>query len=77
MTGFQFGIAGIVLLFVMLFLRQPVWLAMAVVGVVGNIFLNNLNMAKFITSTTFFDTAGSYSLSVIPLFILMGEIASG
>lgn len=77
MSGFQFGSLGILVLFVLLFLRQPVWLSLAIVGVGGNILFNNLNMAKFVASTTFFDTASSYSLSVIPLFILMGEIASG
>merc|ERR1711969_187243 len=34
-------------------------------------------MSLFVTGTGTFDTASSYGLSVIPLFILMGEIASG
>ncbi|MFN4098682.1 MAG: TRAP transporter large permease [Pararhodobacter sp.] len=77
MTGFGYGLTGIAVLFVLLFLRQPVWLSLALVGIVGNILYNNLNMAKFVAGTTFFDTASNYNLSVIPLFVLMGEIASG
>ena len=77
MSGIDYGLTGIAVLFALLFLRQPVWLALALVGVVGNILFNNLNMAKFVAGTTFFDVASNYNLSVIPLFVLMGEIASG
>ena len=34
-------------------------------------------MTKFVVGTGTFDTASGYALSVIPLFILMGEVASG
>lgn len=76
MSGFALGLTGIGVMFVLLFSRQPVWLALALVGIVGNILLNSLNMARFVAGTTFFDTASNYNLSVIPLFVLMGEIAS-
>ena len=76
MSGFALGLTGIGVMFVLLFSRQPVWLALALVGIVGNILLNSLNMARFVAGTTFFDTAANYNLSVIPLFVLMGEIAS-
>ncbi|KZM52128.1 C4-dicarboxylate ABC transporter permease [Labrenzia sp. OB1] len=62
---------------VLLFLRQPVWLALGVIGLAGNWILNSLMSAKFIAGTTMFDVASNYNLSVIPLFILMGEIATG
>ncbi|PVB62332.1 C4-dicarboxylate ABC transporter permease [Labrenzia sp. 011] len=62
---------------VLLFLRQPVWLALGVIGLAGNWILNSLMSAKFIAGTTMFDVASSYNLSVVPLFILMGEIATG
>lgn len=77
MTPFAVGVSGMALMLVMLFLRQPVWLALAVVGVGGNILLNSVMSAKFIAGTTVFDVASNYDLSVIPLFILMGEIATG
>jgi tripartite ATP-independent transporter DctM subunit len=76
MTPFAMGLSGIALMLVMLFLRQPVWLALAVIGVGGNILLNSVTSAKFMAGTTVFDVASNYNLSVIPLFILMGEIAT-
>lgn len=76
MTPFAIGLSGIALMLVMLFLRQPVWLALAVLGVGGNILLNSVASAKFMAGTTVFDVASNYNLSVIPLFILMGEIAT-
>ncbi|MDP3342205.1 TRAP transporter large permease [Frigidibacter sp.] len=77
MTPFILGCTGIGLLFILLFLRQPVWLAMVLCGIGGIIALNNVQVAKFVVGTTFFDVAQGYSLSVVPLFILMGEVASG
>jgi tripartite ATP-independent transporter DctM subunit len=64
-------------MFVLLLLRQPVWLALALVGIIGNILLNGMPVATMLAGTGSFDTASSYALSVIPLFILMGEVASG
>ncbi|MBV0912271.1 TRAP transporter large permease [Rhodobacteraceae bacterium ASV31] len=69
--------SGIGLMLVLLFLRQPVWLALAVIGVGGNLLLNGVMSARFMAGTTMFDVASNYNLSVIPLFILMGEIATG
>ncbi|WP_299808170.1 TRAP transporter large permease [uncultured Roseibium sp.] len=77
MSSFVLGLGGIALMLVFLFLRQPVWLALGVIGLAGNWILNSLMSAKFIAGTTMFDVASNYNLSVIPLFILMGEIATG
>ena len=67
------GLTGILLMLLMLALRQPwVWLALALCGLVGNSILNSVSM----NSTSTFDVASGYPLSVIPLFVLMGEIAS-
>ena len=76
MSTFALGLCGIGVMFAMLFLRQPVWLALAITGIVGNILLNSLGMAQYVAGTVFFDTASNYNLSVIPLFVLMGEVAS-
>ncbi|MFW2543741.1 TRAP transporter large permease [Primorskyibacter sp. 2E107] len=77
MTPFVTGLSGITLMLMLLFLRQPVWLALTLIGLGGNILLNSVFSAKFLAGTTMFDVASSYNLSVIPLFILMGEIATG
>ncbi|GKX32885.1 MAG: C4-dicarboxylate ABC transporter permease [Rhizobiaceae bacterium MnEN-MB40S] len=77
MSSFALGLGGIGLMLVMLAFRQPVWIALAVIGIAGNWTLNSLMTAKFTAGTTLFDVASNYNLSVIPLFVLMGEIASG
>lgn len=76
MTTFAMGLGGVGLMLVLLFLRQPVWLALGLIGLVGNWAMNGLMATKFTAGTTIFDVASNYNLSVIPLFILMGEIAS-
>lgn len=77
MSAFAIGLTGIAVMFALLMLRQPVWLALAACGIVGNILLNNVSMSQFVAGTSTFDVASGYSLSVIPLFVLMGEVASG
>lgn len=77
MTPFALGLSGIAIMFVLLLLRQPVWLALALCGIIGNILLNSVMMTKFMAGTNIFDVASGYGLSVIPLFVLMGEVASG
>ena len=77
MSAFSLGLSGIGLMLVLLLLRQPVWIALAVIGIGGNWALNGLMSSKFVAGTTFFDVVSGYNLSVIPLFILMGEVASG
>lgn len=77
MSSFALGCTGIGLMFVLLLARQPVWLAMLLCGLGGLVALKSLGVAKFVIATTFFDQAQSYNLSIVPLFILMGEVASG
>ncbi len=76
MSSFLIGSFGILIMFVFILLRQPIWLSLLICGVVGNFILNSFSMSMFVTSTSFFDVSSGYGLSVIPLFILMGEIAS-
>ncbi|WP_372838123.1 TRAP transporter large permease [Phaeovulum sp.] len=77
MTASVLGLLVIGLLFLMLFLRMPVWLTLALCGIGGNLVMSNFVVAKMLAGTTPFDVSNSYGLSVIPLFILMGEIATG
>lgn len=70
------GAAGIGVLLVLLFFRVPVWAALTLVGFVGNIVLSGPQSALTIAGTTPFDVASAYTLSVIPLFVLLGEVAS-
>jgi C4-dicarboxylate transporter DctM subunit len=70
------GALGVGCLFLLLFLRVPVWAALVIVGFVGNTAVGGWPSAFAILGTTPFDTASIYTLSVIPLFILMGNVAS-
>ena len=76
MTPAVMGLVSVGVLLALLFVRIPVWLALAMIGIVGNVLLSNIMVAEFIAGSSTFDTASRYGLSVIPMFILMGEIAT-
>ncbi|HWU60992.1 MAG TPA: TRAP transporter large permease [Ensifer sp.] len=71
------GLCLIGLLFLLLFLRVPIWIGLLVAGLLGNVILNNLGVALSVTGSNMFDSASNYGLSVVPLFVLMGDVASG
>ncbi len=69
------GILGIVVLLATMFLlRMPVGFAMALVGFCGLAYVLGWKPAAGLIGNQFWNTFSSYSLTVIPLFILMGEI---
>jgi len=70
------GVLGIVLLLLLFALRMPVGIAMLLVGFLGYCYLSSVDAALSKLGMDVFATASSYSLSVIPLFILMGMILS-
>jgi C4-dicarboxylate transporter DctM subunit len=70
------GAIGVLVLFVMLFFRIPVWVALTLVGFVGNSIMSGVMPTFALAGTVPFDVGSSYNLSVLPLFILMGEVAS-
>ena len=71
------GGIGVCGLFSLLIIRVPVWVALTLVGFLGNVALIGVGAALATLGTIPFDTASLYGLSVIPLFILTGSIASG
>ena len=70
------GALGILSLLGLLFVRVPVFAALALVGFVGNLTLSGLPSALTLAGTAAFDVSSAYTLSVIPLFVLLGEVAS-
>ena len=70
------GALGVLALFIMLLLRVPVWIALTLVGFVGNSIMSGVTPTLALAGTVPFDTGGAYTLSVVPLFVLMGEVAS-
>jgi len=75
-----------VLLFLIIVVRMPIAFAMGLVGFFGFAFLNGLELANIgdfrwtgplsMASNRVIDTVQEYSLSVIPLFILMGNLVT-
>ena len=66
---------GIVLMFALMMLRVPVSFAMLIAGVVGNALMLNASVSLHMLATNVWSQFSSYSLSVVPMFVLMGQIA--
>ncbi|HPQ60763.1 MAG TPA: TRAP transporter large permease, partial [Syntrophales bacterium] len=75
MTPQTVGIIGICFLFVLIFSRMPIGFVMAAVGFVGFGSLVSFDAALNLLARDVFDVFGSYSLTVIPLFVFMGQLA--
>lgn len=76
MSAAAIGTIGIVVLFVLFLIRIPVAFAMFLVGFTGIWILNGFNAAMGLMASETFTLASSPELIVVPLFILMGNIAS-
>ncbi|OEY65950.1 TRAP transporter large permease [Marinobacter sp. X15-166B] len=71
------SIYGFAALLLLAFLRVPLAFAMGIVGFVGYYYLTgNWTAAESMAARRTIDTAMDYGLSVIPLFILMGNLVS-
>ncbi len=70
------GILGVVGLLALIFARVPIAIALAATGLVGYAALDGWAKALKMFGTVPFNLASAYSLSVIPLFILMGAVAA-
>lgn len=75
MTPCTIGLIGIAALLLLLFARIPVGFAMAIVGFVGFVQLVNIDAALSLLARDVFSTFSSYGLTVIPLFIFMGQVS--
>ena len=75
MTPIEIGFLGTALMVALLFTGISVGVAMALVGFIGFAYLSGLNAALGLLATVPYSTVSSYTLSVIPLFILMGEMS--
>lgn len=64
---------GFVVLLGLLFIRVPIAFAMASVGAIGFALMRNWSATWSMVGNVAFETGLSYSLSVVPLFILMGN----
>jgi C4-dicarboxylate transporter, DctM subunit len=70
------GALGVLFLLVLIFARVPIAIALAASGLVGYAALDGWGPALKMFGRVPFTLASAYSLSVIPLFILMGAVAA-
>ena len=70
------GILGVAGLLVLIFARVPIAIALAASGLLGYAALDGWPKALKMLGSVPFNLASAYSLSVVPLFILMGAVAS-
>ncbi|HOD72378.1 MAG TPA: TRAP transporter large permease [Deltaproteobacteria bacterium] len=69
------GIIGIIALFVLIFSRMPVGFLMAIIGFAGFAAIVSVDASLNLLAKDIFSVFASYNLTVIPLFVLMGQIA--
>ena len=77
MSNLEIGLASFPALLTLIFIRVPIGLAMFLVGLVGLYFVTgsfNLPLARLKSET--FSTFSSYTLSIVPIFLLMGHFAT-
>jgi len=69
------GIIGIIVLVILLFSKMPVGFVMGFLGFLGFSYVVALGPGLSLLARDVFDVFSSYSLTVIPLFVFMGQIA--
>jgi C4-dicarboxylate transporter, DctM subunit len=77
MSNLEIGLVSFPGLLILIFIRVPIGLAMFLVGLVGLYFVTgslNLPLGRMKSET--FSTFSSYSLSIVPIFLLMGHFAT-
>jgi tripartite ATP-independent transporter DctM subunit len=74
MSSITVGIAGIVLVLMLMAFGIPVGIAMGLIGFAGLGYLISISAAFAKIGVSAFATMSNYSLAVLPLFILMAEI---
>ncbi|MCM3088643.1 TRAP transporter large permease [Bhargavaea ginsengi] len=72
MTSELIGLIGVLVLLALILAKFSVGLSLFLVGVLGVTYLSGLDVGLSQLGLSAFNTANNYSLSVIPLFILMG-----
>ncbi|SJN11586.1 TRAP-type C4-dicarboxylate transport system, large permease component [Leucobacter sp. 7(1)] len=73
-VGFAVLLVGVVMA-VLLLLRMPVWLALGISGTVGLLVLRDASFVTSSLATAAFEQASAFTLTIIPMFILLGVFA--
>ena len=75
MSGILLGGVGFFAALAMIFLEIPVAVALGLVGIVGSGFVIGMTGALAIGATTIWDSVTNYTLTMLPLFVMMGNLA--
>lgn len=70
------GVIGFVAVLALMFIQVPVAVAMGVVGAVGFLYLQGWDGLAYVMGTSPFESVIPYSLSTVPLFVMMGVFAT-
>ena len=69
------GLISVGLIFVLMGLGVPVFAALGLAGIVGIVMVQDLSYVYNVLQNFAFDETAAYLLTVIPLFIIMGNFA--
>jgi len=75
MSSISIGVVGIGILLLLMVIRMPIAFVFTLVGFAGFAYMVNTSAALNVLAQDFFETFSGYHLTVVPLFILMGQIA--
>ncbi len=76
MSGLALGGLGFAAAIVMIFLEIPVAVALGLVGLIGSAMIIGFSGAEAIGATTVWDSLTNYTLTMLPLFVMMGNLAA-
>jgi len=75
LSPFEIGLISVGVFIILMLLRLPIAIALASVGVVGFGVIRGFPAAFSLIATDIYTTFSSYTLSVVPMFVLMGSFA--
>lgn len=75
MSGFSVAVLGFGAMLLLIAARMPIALSMLSVGAAGYAYLSGPSALAYYLQTNTYSQFASYTLSVIPLFVLMGALA--
>ena len=75
-TGLLIGVLGLVALVILIAIRMPIAYTMILVGAVGSMILDGPGILLAQLKNLAYSQFSIYDLSVLPMFVLMGNIAT-
>lgn len=73
MSATTVGILVLIAMFILMFMRIPIAVAMAIPGAIGIIYLRGWDVLLATVNSIVWEHTFSYTLTTIPLFVLMGQ----